>query len=31
LNLEADTADEMEKRRDEVLARIAALGEGCQE
>jgi phosphomannomutase len=31
LNLEADTAEEMEKRRDEVLARIAALDEGCSE
>ena len=28
LNLEADTADEMAHQRDEVLARIAALGEG---
>jgi len=28
LNLEADTADEMEHHRDEVLARIAALGKG---
>ncbi len=31
LNLEANTADEMEKRRDEVLARIAAHGEGGSE
>ncbi len=28
LNLEADTAEEMERRRDEILGRIEALGEG---